>query len=254
MSFFKKLFATEDLTPEERERQEKEKAEKKAQKEKEYQLYQERREKEKEAKQAEKEKKKELELQRTVKFFGPNPGFTVKTNYTVYKNVLIYLENNVLSPTEEVLSTIPAEYDKTKKREIKGVLVATNERLIFATSGIGHGEFVEVLEYSKMNGISLAPDGFSQKELLIDYGRSRKTFDDIVNDANFTKFLAEVRQMMNQSIKIGKVSKPTKAIPSQKQEDKYETLAKLGKLRDNGILSDKEFEIEKQKILNSKWR
>jgi len=35
------------------------------------------------------------------------------------------------------------------------------------------------------------------------------------------------------------------------KEDKYETLLRLGKLRDAGILSDEEFEKEKKKILNN---
>lgn len=251
MSFFKKFLAREDLTPEQKEKMEKEKAEKKAQKEKQAKELRERYEREKEAKQAEKERRKQMELEQVVRFFGPNPGFTAKTNYSIYKKTLMYMDQHVFNQEEKILGTIPAEYDKTKNREIKGVLVATSDRLIFATSSFGHGEFVEIFEYHKMNGIALAPDGFAQKELLIDYGRSRKVFDDIANDDNFKRFLNTVRDKIHESKRTGgKTTRTTKKTDTPK-DDKYDKLSKLGALLEQGILTQEEFEIEKQKLLKS---
>jgi CRISPR/Cas system-associated exonuclease Cas4 (RecB family) len=226
MSFFKKLFGQEDLPPEEKARVLAEKEEKRRQKE-------------------------AAEMQLMEKYFGKSSGMFNKMNFSVYKLAIYYFENNIKRTSEEILAAIPAEYDKTKKREIKGMLIATSERLVFVTSGIGHGEFSEVLEYHKMNGISLAADGFTQKELLIDYGRSRKVFDDIVNDDKFKNFINIVRNKINEA-KRKPAPKKAKTKPSAPpQISKYEQLSQIAKLRDQGVLTEEEFQREKEKILNS---
>lgn len=132
------------------------------------------------------------------KYFGKSTGFFNKMNFSLYKSTISHFEKDIKSPDEEVLIAIPAEYDKTKKREIKGMLIATSHRLIFVTHGIGQGEYSEIFEYKKIIRISLAPDGLGQKELLIVYGRSRKIFDDIVNDERFKNFLNTVRNKINE--------------------------------------------------------
>jgi hypothetical protein len=55
---------------------------------------------------------------------------------------------------------------------------------------------------------------------------------------------------MNDSKKISKVNRSTTSKAKQ-PVDKYAALEKIGKLRDDGLLSEEEFQIEKQKILNS---
>lgn len=240
MSFFKKLLGQEDLPPEEKARVLAEKEEKRRQKEAALQ-----------ASQRQKQEKQAAEMQLMEKYFGKSSGMFNKMNFSVYKLAIYYFENNIKRTSEEVLAAIPAEYDKTKKREIKGMLIATSERLVFVTSGIGHGEFSEVLEYHKMNGISLAADGFTQKELLIDYGRSRKVFDDIVNDDKFKYFINIVRNKINEA---KRKPAPTKARTKQSappQVSKYEQLSQIAKLRDQGVLTEEEFQREKEKILNS---
>lgn len=249
MSFFKKLLGQEDLSPEEREKREQLALEKKAQKEKELQAWQEQRAREKAQKLAEKERKQELEQERLKKFFGPNPGFTAKTNFSIYKKAFEYMEKNILNPDEKVLATIPAEYDKNKKTEIKGVLVATDQKLIFGTITVNREHF-ESFDYRKMVGISLANDGFLSKELHINFSRGKKVFDDIVNDDSFKHFLDAVKKQITESKKTPPKPKAnTKSAPQP--ESKYEKLAQIAKLRDQGVLTEEEFKAEKQKILNS---
>lgn len=226
MSFWKKILGQEDLPPEEKERLEKEKAEKKAQK----------------------EAQKQLELKHIEKFFGPDPGFTAKANYSVYKKTLMYIEDHVLTPGEKVLATIPAEYDKTKKREIKGVLVATDQKLIFGIIAANR-EYVETFDYRKMVGISLAQDGLLSKELHINFSRGSKKFDDIVDDALFKRFLSQVREQI--AIAKSKSTTVTNKQTTSKQQDKYKQLEQLGKLKEQGILTEEEFQAEKRKILES---
>ena len=252
MSFLKKLFAQEDFSPEDREKLEQEKAEKKAQREKEQQLLKQQREKERDEKRAEKERKKQLELEQIEKFFGPNPGFTTKTNYAIHKSILLYIENNLLSFDEKILATIPAEYDKTQKREIKGVLVATDQKLIFGSKTFT-SEYIETFEYKKMNGITLAnDDGFATKELYIDYGRGRKKFDDITNDDLFKNFREKVREQITLAkTPITKTNRQQRPVSPTSNQDKYKQLEQLGKLKEQGILTEEEFVAEKQKILNT---
>ncbi|AVO22621.1 PH domain-containing protein [Aeribacillus composti] len=246
-SFFKKLLAIEDMSPEEREKIENERREKQAIREKELRELEEKRRKIKEAKLAEQEAKEIYEREKILKFFGSNTSKD-QSNYSVYKTTLAYIEENILLDDETILVTIPSEYDKTKNREIKGVLVATDQRLIFATSGIGFGEFVEIFEYQKINGHTVSSDGFFRRELMIDYGRSRKIFDDISDDGNFDKLLDIIRNKSNEFKKI----KQTKRTPkTDKSEDKYDKLERLGKLYEQGYLTDEEFQKEKEKILNS---
>jgi hypothetical protein len=247
MSFWKKLLATENLSEEEIAQRETEKAEKKRKREEQNKAYQEQIEKEKAAKRAEKERKRQEELIQVKKYFGPNPSVRDELNYSYYKKTINYLEDNVLDSEEKVLISIPAEYDKTKTREIKGLLIATSERLLFITYGLGHGEFTETLQYNSIKGISLAPDGFSKKELLIDYGRSRRIFDDIKSDEKFNHFIETVRKKMHEP----KPTQINKKKTPPKNADKYSQLEQLGKLLENGILTEEEFEKEKEKILNS---
>lgn len=240
MSFLKKLFAQEDFSPEEKEKREQMKVEKKAQ-----------REREQEEKRVEKERKKQLELKQIEKFFGPSPGFTAKTNYAIHKNILIYIEKNLLSLDEKILSAIPAEYDKTQKREIKGVLLATDQKLVFGSKTFS-SEYIETFEYKKMNGISLANDGFVSKELYIDYGRGRKKFDDITNDDLFQNFIEIVReQIMLAKTTTTKTNRKQSTPSPTNSQDKYKQLEQIGKLKEQGILTEEEFQTEKQKILNT---
>lgn len=239
LSFFKKLLGQDYVSLEEKEKAIIVKEEKRQQREVEYQIAQQ-----------QKKKKQAADMKLIEKYFGKSAGFFNRVGFSLYKSTIIHFEKYIKSSDEEVLIAIPAEYDKTKKREIKGMLIATSHRLIFVTNGIGHGEFTEAFDYRKMNGISLAPDGFAQKELLIDYGRTRKIFDDIANDDQFKQFLKVVRSKINESKRVTGISK-TKNKVAAHSDAKYEKLAQVAKLRDQGVLTEEEFQIEKQKILNS---
>ncbi|MDP9743330.1 UNVERIFIED_ORG: hypothetical protein QFZ59_005160 [Bacillus sp. B2I3] len=55
---------------------------------------------------------------------------------------------------------------------------------------------------------------------------------------------------MNESKQVTGISK-AKNKAATRSDDKYEKLAQIAKLRNQGVLTEEEFEIEKQKILNS---
>lgn len=232
MSFFKKILGTQDKTPEEIEidrikKEEKQKA---------------------------RETKKEMDKALQEKYIGL--GFGSGLDFLSYKGTIQYFESTVLKSDEIVLHSIKAEYDKTKKREIKGLLIATNQRLVFVSSGVGFGQYLEEFDYRKMNGIAQANDGFFEKEIYIDLGQSRKKFDDIIPDERFKEFVAVVMEQINIARNTPKNTHIRKTTNSRtatevKKADKYEALEKIAKLKEQGILTEEEFQTEKEKILNS---
>lgn len=164
LSFLKKLLGQDDLSPEE------------------------------------KEEKKLTEIQLMEKYFGKSTGFFNKLNLSLYRTTIQYFEDFVINTDEEVLSAILAEYDTYGTAEdIKGLLIATSQRLVFVTNSIEHGKITEIFEYHKINRMALAPDELGQKEFLIYYGDARKKFDDILNDDHFKNFLQIVRKKIQEA-------------------------------------------------------
>jgi Short C-terminal domain len=252
MSMWKKILGQSDLSPEEIAQREKEKEEKKRQKEEAAKRLREEQEKKREAKRLEKERRKAEELKSIERFYGPDPGMGKKLTYSAHKETFQYVERHLIREDEEVLGVIQAEYDKTKKREIKGLLFAVEEKLIFAFIR-GSNQYIEEFEYSKMKGISLARDGFASKELYIDYGRGRKKFDDIIDDDIFKAFLTvvngKIAEFRNKPQAKKKASVPAKTSVDN-TDDKYKQLERIAELKEKGILTEEEFQAEKKKILN----
>ncbi|MFJ7700040.1 PH domain-containing protein [Lysinibacillus fusiformis] len=242
MSFFKKLLGTQDKTPEELEADRIKKMEKQAEAKRQEEL----RKREFEEKQRERDDKKAQEKALQEKYIGL--GFGTGLDFSLLKGTIHYFESFVLQPNENVLHSIKAEYDKTKKREIKGLLIATDQRLVFVSSGAGYGQFIEEFDYRKMNGIVQANERFSEKVIYIDMGRSRKKFDDIIPNERFNQFVNVVTKQINEIR-----NSPINRNPSTKTKnvDKYTNLEKIAKLKEQGILTEEEFLIEKEKILKS---
>ncbi len=87
------------------------------------------------------------------------------------------------------------------------------------------------------------------KELFIDYNRGRKKFDDIIDDDHFKYFLNVVQKKIVEYRDKPKTA-PRPAKPAG-QKDKYELLQQIASLKEQGILSNEEFEAEKKIILYS---
>lgn len=244
MSFLKKLLGTTDASPEEKAALEVKKAEK--QKLKELQRQEQELQSQQKQKIREEQKQKQKALQE--KYIGP--GF----DFSLYRDTISYFEQSILNSDEVVLKSIKAEYDKTKRREIKGLLIATDQRLVFVSCGVGHGIFQEDFDYRKINGIAKTKDGFFERELYIDMGRSRKKFDDILADQRLEEFISIVLEQINLSRSKTTTRKPTRKTSTSQADgstDKYAALEKIAKLKADGILTEEEFQMEKTRILNS---
>lgn len=246
MSFLKKILGQTELSPEEKAERERLQQEKKKKREEEANRLKEEKEKKRDEKRVEKERKKAEELKKMERFFGPDPGMGKILTYSSYSATFEYVDSHILKQNERVIGVIQAEYDKTQKREIKGVLIAAEEKLIFAIVR-GNNQYIEEFEYSKMKGMSLARDGFVSKELYIDYGRGRKKFDDIIDDDNFKSFLKAVNEKIAEFRNKPKTkSRAANAVKSN-SPDKYKQLEQIAELKEKGILTEEEFQAEKKK-------
>lgn len=227
MNFFKKLFGTRLMSEEELAALQNKKEQKK--------------------RIAEEQKQRDLAIQE--KYIGT--GFGKGFSFALYKPAIQYFETYIIQPQEKVLLSVMSEYDKTKNREIKGLLIATDVRLVFVTNGIGHGQYFEEFDYKKIKGISHVPDGFGQREILIDYGRSRKAFDDIIYDDRFHKLVGVIQNMMHSSRNNSNINRTTLTKATKNTVvDRYTELEKIAELKAKGILTEEEFEAEKKKILS----
>ncbi|MDE0581515.1 PH domain-containing protein [Planococcus sp. A6] len=191
-----------------------------------------------------KEAKKAAEKAHLERFFGTNPSFDDTMNIGIYNWAIERVRDNLLEENETVLATVPAEYDKSDKKEVKGVLVATDQKLVFS-SNVMTKEYLEVMDYSSMSGISLENDGFLKKELHIVSGKEKRVFDDIKDDKQLQKLLTGVRK----HISLARSGSSSQVVAAAPQPDKFDQLEKIAKLKEIGALTEEEFQSEKAKIL-----
>lgn len=247
MSFFKKLLQQEELTVEQKAERELERIEKARINKEKYEQYQ----IEAEARKIEKAEKKEAKAlarqQDLERFFGTSPGTNEKNNYNIYTFALDRVRDKLISFNENVIASCPAEYDMPGGKEVKGLLIATNQKLIFSSNTITK-EYIEVMDYKTMGSISIKNDGFLKKELHVVSGREKRVFDDLRDDAHLQRLLDGVRNQIATAHSGN--SNPTKEVASP--ISKAQQLKEFAELRDSGILSEEEFQAEKAKILNLK--
>ncbi|WP_186763821.1 PH domain-containing protein [Planomicrobium sp. CPCC 101079] len=193
-----------------------------------------------------KEAKKLAEQTDLERFFGSDSGYNEQMNRIAYSVAINRIRDQLLGKDENVFATVPVEYDMAGGKEVKGVLIATDQKLVYSSNSINK-EFTEIMDYKSMSSISLAADGFLKKELHVTSGREKRVFDDIKDDKHLTKLLDSVRKQIA-SAHSGSSTQPHAAAP---QLDKYQQLEQISKLKEQGILTEAEFQVEKTKILNT---
>lgn len=241
MGFFKKKELTEEekvrraAEAEERERLRQEKAEKRA-------AENEERKQERAAKKAEREAadKEDNEF-----WFGPSPTFDDTMNKGIY-SIALDRVRNLLSPNEIVLGTVPAEYDMPGGKEVKGVLVATDQKVVYCSNTITK-EFTEVMDYKSMGSISIKNDGLLKREIHVVSGREKRVFDDIKDNPQLKRLLDGVQKQISIAHSGGSSQQQPTTAP---EKDRIQQLKELAELKNDGILTEEEFQSEKQRILN----
>ena len=139
----------------------------------------------------------------------------------------------ILSKNEKIDNIIEGMYNGGI-----GILVSTNRRLIFIDKGILYGLKVEDFPLNKISSIQYETGLLSGKIKIHTTGNI--TTIDKVEKTSVRDFAEFVRNKIE-------LKAETK---NENQNDIFDKLEKLGNLKDKGILSNEEFEIQKKKLLN----
>lgn len=143
---------------------------------------------------------------------------------------------SIIPEDEEIFELIQGNYNGGQ-----GILVATNKRLLFVDKGIFYGLKIEDFGLAKITSIQYESGFISADIKIMASGNIAK----ITNvDKNLGKvFCEKVR------IKLSEPKQTTSVTVVQQQVDVADQLIKLAGLKDNGILTQAEFDAQKAKLL-----
>ena len=127
-------------------------------------------------------------------------------------------------------------------------MVSTDRRLVFVDKKlIGNRVKVEDFPYDKITSIQYETKVMSANVTI--YASGNKAEMQIFDKKQTRQFCESVRAMISGKEPEGpKQSTPEPTAP-RGYGDVLDTLERLGKLHDSGVLNDDEFESEKQKVL-----
>lgn len=147
--------------------------------------------------------------------------------------------HNILSKNESVLGLVKGSYQQRT-----GILAATESRVIFVDKGL-IGLKVEEFNYKRINSIQYETGMLFGK--IIIHGSGNSALIDNVDKGRIKYFVDFVREKIEVVTNQSHTS-PQTVIVNQ-QVDIADQLSKLATLRDQGILTDEEFQAQKKKLL-----
>ena len=149
---------------------------------------------------------------------------------------------NILWEDEVVEALIGGKYNNAR-----GVLVASNKRLLFIDKGLMWGLKVEDFPYDKISSIQYSKGLLLGKITIFTYGNNA-TIEN--TDKQYcAEFCEKVRARITK-VSISAINHDQNIPEYIKQEDDLiDKLRRLGELKTQGILTDKEFSLAKQKLL-----
>ena len=152
-------------------------------------------------------------------------------------------EKNVLKKDEEVLDVVTGfigeMMGKGKDRQHNGVLVCTNQRVVFYSKGL-FSEVNRSIPIDKVSSIDL-DKGLILRSITI------HTSNDEINIKSGLKI--EELQKFQHTLEELRDSKNSNTTSSQ-EYDPITKIKKLPELKDQGIISDEEFEQKKKELMD----
>ena len=91
-----------------------------------------------------------------------------------FRKSIRYAEQEVLLPDEHVLASIAVSASPAFHKHMHGLLVATNERLLFITASLHYGAFFEVYPYSTILRLSMRRG--RKTEVVLRFRRMEKSY------------------------------------------------------------------------------
>lgn len=144
---------------------------------------------------------------------------------------------NILNTDEVIDNLVVGSFDDKKI----GLLISTNRRLLFVDKGILYGLKVEDFPLKSITSIQYST-GILMGEIKIHCSGNTATITNV--EKKSTRHFAEyVRNRLSQTTNDTPVIHTTPT-------DIYDQLEKLGKLKENGIITEEEFQQQKSKLLN----
>jgi hypothetical protein len=145
-----------------------------------------------------------------------------------------------LNPNEEVVAIVMGAYETKILGEDSvrnGVLIATNKRLVFYAKKL-MGYELEDFPFSNISSIESGKNMMGHNISFFASGNKVKM--KWINDGEIKKFVEHVRS------EIGKESSSS----NSKAENIPDQIEKLSKLKDQGILTEDEFQAKKEDLLS----
>jgi len=143
---------------------------------------------------------------------------------------------------EEIIIGIKGSYetkilgnDSTRS----GILLATNKRIIFYAKKLT-GYDLEVFPYSTITSIEMGKGILGHK--ITFFASGNKATLKWIKEGDFQKFVSEVKNRIGKKEEAEAISEPVVDIPTQ--------IKKLSELKDQGILTEEEFETKKKELLD----
>lgn len=147
-----------------------------------------------------------------------------------------------LEPDEEIIVAIKGAYEtKIMGRESarRGIFLATNKRIVFyAKKVVGYD--LEVFPYSTISSIEMSKGIMGHK--ITFFAAGNKATGKWISDKDIQKFVSEVKNRIGKKEEKKAATEIATDIPTQ--------IKKLSELKDQGILSEEEFEEKKKELLS----
>jgi hypothetical protein len=147
--------------------------------------------------------------------------------------------SKIIQLDEEIFALVQGTYNGGQ-----GILVATNIRMIFVDKGLLYGLKVEDFGFDKISSIQYEAGLIFSKIKIITSGNTATIGD--IEKAQCLEFHGKIRAKLtaNQSNTSQNVS------PNHGTIDIADQLTKLAALKEQGILTQEEFDVQKKKLLS----
>ncbi|WP_278377620.1 PH domain-containing protein [Chryseobacterium arthrosphaerae] len=166
---------------------------------------------------------------------------------------------NVLDKNEQIIAIAEGKY---LYNNLEGILVSTESRVVFVDKKFFGGVFENEFPHDKISSMQHSA-GLMSSELKIFTDRIKaefklynrnaaKTFYDAIHGYVYKSGNQSAQQQQQQQQQPVKQSERSQPGPVKKEDPAviFDKLEKLGKLRENGILTEEEFAEQKKKLLD----